>query len=396
MLADQFVSSWEELVNFDRLRDYRVKRVKAALAEKDLDALILFKSDNIRYATSLRPLIWEAGYQTRNMAIVVRDGSMCLFVASGDYQRVIQNDPWLKHVKPLASMEDAGISEKVVNDKFIPELKEMRLSQSRLGVDATTFYTIEFLRKAIKGGGGELVEGDEVMRKARAIKSPDEVRLIQTAAGIVDGGLYHASSAIDRLPTENVVAGAGLRAIYGLGTEWMPINPVVFSGNRPFRRFATEKKIARGENVVVNLSAMNDGYCAEETRTFVAGKASGRSSLRSTLRGIYNSLSLKLVTGARVGDIFSSFKGDAPRGTEAFLSIRGAGLSLTDDPLAENAEEGADQRLLENMVLVLEARLESKREGGGCAQFSDTILIGHAGPRFLTRFQEDQPRANGE
>ena len=210
----------------------------------------------------------------------------------------------------------------------------------------------------------------------------------EIAAGMVDGGLFEASEAISRLPTENVVAGAGLRGIYALGTEWMPINPVVFSGKGAFRRFATEKKIVRGENVVVNLSAMNDGYCAEETRTFVAGRVSRKSSLCSTLRDSYDSMASRLRPGARIKDIFTAFKEAAPRGSRPAMSIRGAGLGLIDVPLADDEEEAADHTLMENMVLVLEARLETPREG--TAQVSDTIVVGQSGPRFLTRFQEDQ------
>src|SRR5438094_791333 len=207
MLSDQFLSSWEELVSFDRLRQYRLDRVTSAVRDAGLDVLISFKSDSIRYISSLRPLIWEAGYQTRNIAIVDTRGNVCLYVASGDYQRVVENDPWLKTVKPLASMEDAGISSKVINDQLLPQLKEMGLA-----------------------------------------------------------------------------------------------------GARAFRRFATSNPVRAGDSVIVNLSAMNDGYCAEATRTFLAGRAPAATrALRATLEESYNSLVRKLVPSARLRDIFAAY-----------------------------------------------------------------------------------------
>src|SRR5437867_3145524 len=119
MLSDQFLSSWEELVSFDRLRKYRLDRVTSAVRDAGLDGLISFKSDSIRYISSLRPLIWEAGYRRRNLGMGAAGGNGCLYVARGASQRVVENDPWLKPVKPLASMEDAGISSKVINDQLL-------------------------------------------------------------------------------------------------------------------------------------------------------------------------------------------------------------------------------------------------------------------------------------
>ena len=43
---------WEERVNPDRLRTYRLQRAKAALAASDVGALLLFDFNNIRYVTS--------------------------------------------------------------------------------------------------------------------------------------------------------------------------------------------------------------------------------------------------------------------------------------------------------------------------------------------------------
>lgn len=375
------------MVNFDRLRKYRLDRVTSALKEAGLDGLISFKSDSVRYISSLRPLTWEAGYQTRNMVIVDARGDVCLYVASGDYQRVLQNDPWLKTVKPLASMEDAGISSKVINDQLVPQLKQMGLAGARLCVDATTFYTLDFIRKAV-GGKSQLQDADGVMRKARAIKSSDEVRLIRAAAAMVDGGLAEAKIAAVPGRSENEVAGAALRMMYSLGTEWMPINPAVFSGPGGFRRFATPRILGEGENVTVNLSAMNDGYCAESTRTFVVGGERGRANgVRKTLRDSYDPVVSKLAPGAGLGGIFREFQERVGREGRAHVSVRGAGLSLTDLPGADNSSDSEGQRLEENNVIVFEARLEHPRYGS--AQVSDTVHVTAAGPSLLTRFQED-------
>ncbi|MDE1852600.1 MAG: aminopeptidase P family protein [Thaumarchaeota archaeon] len=387
LLSDQFSTSWEELVNFDRLRKYRLSRVVSALKGEGLDAILVFKADNVRYVSSIRPLIWEAGYQTRNMVIADSRGNVSLFVASGDFQRVKENDPWLKDVKPLASLEDAGISSRVVEEQFIPELRKMGLLGSRIGIDATTLYTIDFLQKSLAKSGSTLEDGDEVMRKARAVKSSDELRLLKASSAIVDAGVEAARGMLAAGKTENETAGRALRTMYALGTEWMPSNPVVFSGPPPFRRFATGRPIEAGDRVVVELTAMNDGYCAGGSRTFIAGDAPVEGAADPELREAYGSVVKKLTPGTRLADLFATFrKWTHDAQAEASLTLRGTGLSLTDYPHATDPESAGTATLSEGMVAVVEARMTRLKKG--VVQVSDTVHISGTGPVFLTKFQE--------
>ncbi len=43
---------WEERVEFNRLREYRITRARQALEKSDLGALLVFESNNIRYLTA--------------------------------------------------------------------------------------------------------------------------------------------------------------------------------------------------------------------------------------------------------------------------------------------------------------------------------------------------------
>ena len=204
---------------------------------------------------------------------------------------------------------------------------------------------------------------------------------------MVDGGLAEAQSTLSPGRTENEVAGAALRLMYSLGTEWMPINPVVFSGPGSFRRFATSRALRSGENATVSLSAMNDGYCAESTRSFGVGKTHpGSAGLRQTLRDSYDSLAGKLSPGVTLKSLFEDYADGVGKEGKAYVSIRGAGLSLTDLPLGNSIADGGDQKLEENNVIVMEARLEQPVNGS--AQISDTIHITDAGANKLTRYQE--------
>ena len=79
---------WEERVNFDRLRNDRLTRVKKMLRESELGALLTFDMNNIRYLTATtigtwamdklvrfallpqddEPILWDFGSAARQIA----------------------------------------------------------------------------------------------------------------------------------------------------------------------------------------------------------------------------------------------------------------------------------------------------------------------------------------
>ena len=56
---------WENRVDFERLRQYRLERVRTMLESYDLGAVLLFETSNIRYATRPRS---ATGRSTRGSA----------------------------------------------------------------------------------------------------------------------------------------------------------------------------------------------------------------------------------------------------------------------------------------------------------------------------------------
>ena len=62
---------WENRVDFERLRQYRVARVREQLEAHGLGALLLFETSNIRYATSTQIGYWAFNKGER-WAVVTR------------------------------------------------------------------------------------------------------------------------------------------------------------------------------------------------------------------------------------------------------------------------------------------------------------------------------------
>jgi hypothetical protein len=64
---------WEERVNFERLRSYRLARVHEQLNQTEFGAVLLFETSNIRYATSTTIGYWGFN-KTERWALVTRTG----------------------------------------------------------------------------------------------------------------------------------------------------------------------------------------------------------------------------------------------------------------------------------------------------------------------------------
>src|SRR3990170_4445662 len=226
MVASQFGTAWEEFLNFDRLRASRLDRLEKAMKRDGLDAVVVFRHDNIRYLTGYRPVMWETGYVTRNAAIYQRGSRPVILAHAGDLDRAKTGMPWMREgeLLGLGSMEDPGIARTIVNGTFRELVQAVGASHGRIGLDGTTFFTTTFLREALPEA--DWTDANPTMRRAREVKSEDEVRLISVAAEIAEGGLGAALEHVDSDGvTDQEIAAEGVRAIFRLGAEYLPSNP---------------------------------------------------------------------------------------------------------------------------------------------------------------------------
>jgi len=85
---------FEERVDFDRLRTYRLARARAALEASELGALLLFDVNNIRYVSSTMIGEWSRDKMTR-YCLLTRGGDPIVwdFGSAAKHHRLYA--PWL-------------------------------------------------------------------------------------------------------------------------------------------------------------------------------------------------------------------------------------------------------------------------------------------------------------
>jgi Xaa-Pro aminopeptidase len=159
------------------------------------------------------------------------------------------------------------------------ELKSEGWLDGKVGIEMHSYRPNRLIshrfEDALKAAGArEVVDGTDVMREVRWIKSPLEMQCIEEAGRIADIGMKAAIAELRPGVMETEVVGAMMYAMTKAGGEFPAIYQPVLSGqktNAP-HSISTRKKIERGELVLVDLSGVVKRYHANLARTFSMGE----------------------------------------------------------------------------------------------------------------------------
>lgn len=125
-------------------------------------------------------------------------------------------------------------------------------------------------REAFEAAGGRVIDGTDLVRAVRHVKSPLEMEAMREAARLADIGMTAARDAIRPGVTELEVFGEMVAAMTREGGEFPGILPPVASGFRSnaLHPLASRKKIGRDERVFVDVCGVHKRYHVNLARTF--------------------------------------------------------------------------------------------------------------------------------
>lgn len=180
---------------------------------------------------------------------------------------------------------------------------------------------------------------------------------------------------------ENIASNSGLvKTVSGVGlSSAVPIGP-------------SRRVIKEGDHVVIDIPAIYQGYHADQSRTYVAGRASPEArSLYSALRELCLGVAANCCEGISCEEVYEQALGEAKKlGIgEYFLSYgpqkadfigHGIGLELNEPPFLR---EGEHTILREGFIVTLELPLVKPGVGG--LKLEETVLVGKEAGEILTK-----------
>ncbi|MGI9523806.1 MAG: M24 family metallopeptidase [Hyphomicrobiaceae bacterium] len=360
----------------------RLSNAQTALAQADLDALLLTTHSDIYYFTGYLTRFWES--PTRPWFLIVpQSGAPTAVIPS--IGAPLMASTWVDDIRTWTAPapQDDGVS--LLASTLTEILGKGRVGvpdghETQLRMPLSDFYQLKSLLTDI------LIVGDcDIVRELRMIKSDAEVAKISHACTI-------ASRAFDRV-REIVEPGATLEQIFrhfqmlGLeeGADWVPYlaGGAGPDGYRDVISPATAQVLKEGEVLMLDTGLVWDGYFCDFDRNFSIGTPAAHvTSAYSMLIEATEAGFEAARPGNRVWDVFTAMTSRLPRPDNDSTSGRlghGLGIQLTEKPSLLST----DATLLRpGMVLTLEPSVSTC--AGHMLVHEENVVVTETGARYLS------------
>lgn len=262
--------------NLSKMRRYRLDRIRAELRQKDYAGVLLYDPVNIRYATdSTNMQVWVAHNPTR-YCFVPTAGPVILF----DYHGC---DHLSDHSEVVDEVRPAVAFMYLYAGNMVPEhikrwardivdvVTEHGAGNRRIAVDRLDpAASVELAKHGISVHGG-----DEIMERARLIKSPDEILCMRRAIVACQKAMSEMESMLAPGISENELWAELHRGNIARGGEWIETR-LLTSGPRtnPWFQECSSRIIEAGDLVAFDTDLIGPyGYCVDISRTWLCGSS---------------------------------------------------------------------------------------------------------------------------
>ena len=265
---------YEDEINFEELRSYRLNRVKKELEKQDLEACLLFDPVNIRYALDTTNMsVYNMHNLTRYCFIPV-DGPTILYEYF-NCEKFSSHLNLIDEIRPGITWDyfSHGDQAEIQIKKWTQEIKDITDSycknSKRLAIDVINGPAVTGLNKI----GLSVIDAKSILEQARVIKSSDELQCMRAAIEVAEIGISNMRDELRSGMTENELWSILHKTNIDHGGEWIECR-LLSSGERtnPWMQECSNKIIQQGEMVSFDTDMVGPyGYCADISRAFVEG-----------------------------------------------------------------------------------------------------------------------------
>src|ERR671937_1184871 len=390
---------WEKRVDVDRLRRERLARISTLLEESEMAALLCFDMANIRYITATHIGTWAMDKLAR-FSLLPRGHEPIVWDFGSAARHHDLYCPWLDGRSPAgistmrgAMSPESGRAEDVA-EKIARELAERELSGAPVGVDVVEPPVMFALQRA----GIEVVDGPQLMQRARVIKTRDEVTLLDTACMMVDAAYDELYRAMKPGIRENECVGLVNKVLYDMGSEHVEgVNAI--SGERcsPHPHVYTDRALRPGDPAYFDILHSFMGYRTCYYRTFAVGSASTALVDAYKRCRYYLDAAIYLIRPGVMPDEVVSVGPEAQEfgfpDEEAAFALQfghGVGLSIWEKPIFSRLVSLDHPEVIEEgMVFALETFWPAAN-GWSVARLEEQLVVTKDGCEVITRFPAEE------
>lgn len=342
----------------------KIEKLRKALGENDLDAILITSPYNRRYVTNFT-------------------GTAGVAIISMNDARFITDFRYIEQASNQAADFNIVEHKQPIHQTISEQLNEMGVYKVGFEKDHVTFSTYEQYKKTMDV---KLTPVSGIVEELRLIKTTAELDILKQAAKIAEDAFSHIQSYLKPGVKEIDISNELEFYMRKLGAESSSFDTIVASGYRGAlpHGVASDKKIQSGELVTLDFGAYFKGYCSDITRTVAVGELNeGRSVIYQIVqeaqkRGVEglkpgitgreaDALTRDYITEKGYGDYFGHSTG------------HGVGLEVHEGP---GLSFRSEKKLTPGMVVTVEPGIYVP-DIGGC-RIEDDIVITEGGYERLT------------
>ena len=374
--------------------DAKLERVRALMADEELDALVVRAPDNVLYLTNF----W--GMKGYDACVFPREGDPVLITIeaseedaarmawTGDVRLIRGYDPEDPR-PPLARTLDAAVAAARDYERVGLELSLGTQASDRMVGEPTTFTSAWF------DAFPEAADATPLLVRARARKTAQELERLRLANEIAAAAMEHVRGLLRPGMKEAEAAALWQGFVHAEGTGWrgkvelaLPFS-LVWAG-RGIKTFTAtgDLPVVEGEPVLFEIWVCADGYWADHTKNLVVGELrQDYAELEAALMEVYETALRRIRPGASMADLDRTVREEIAAmgypGQPTHPVCHGVGARAHEPPYPHQAGGGEFE---EGMVLAVEPG--AYWPGGGGLRVEDNFLVTADGVEKLSSFPD--------
>lgn len=362
----------------DKIYRQRVEQLQSNMQQDEIDVFMAFDLANYYYFTG------DMRKQPR--ALIPQKGDPILFVFEGEKDEV-QRTSWIENITTYRGLHEMMLA---IIQFFNGLGKEKPVMGIEFGFHLPAFMLERF---KMANPNVEIVDSKKIVSPLRMIKSDEEIALIEQACKIATAAMKKAADVLRAGMTEKEVAWEIEISVMEAGGDGLSFPTFVNSGYRSgwLHGMATNKKIEKGDIVLIDVGTKYQGYCGDICRSFTIGPAKNEVKKIYTA---YEKIQKEFIDNIAVGkQIYQCEEKASQKAEEMGLGeyyvrgmMHGIGLDFEEVPFPTIFPDDVMLSFQENMTVSIGHAVFSIPKIGG-VRFENTYHVLKDGLRQLTHFE---------
>jgi Xaa-Pro dipeptidase len=377
--------------------EYRQQQLRHQMDLRDIAAVILTDAVNIRYATGTRNMqVFTSRNPASRYAFVPVEGPVTMFEFTGTahLSEGLTTVQEVRHAR-TASFVAAGPmiaeAERAWAADIAALVTERCGARAKIGVERIN----PGAATALATYGFDIVDAQEPIERARAIKSDHELRCVRASLRATEAAMFHMREAIAPGLTENQLWSIFHQHVIAAGADYIETR-LMTAGQHTNPWFQETSDHIIEPNVLISFDTDVvgvHGYYSDFSRTFHAGPDTPTARQKELYSIAHEQVhhNMAVIQPGMTFEEYSTKAWDLPdefAGNRYYLSAHGVGMTGEYPYLYHHqdyADFGYDGIIEPGMTLCVESYIGKPGDGEG-VKLEEQILVTDSGTELLSDF----------